>query len=184
MASNSPGFASAFESTWHDLRYARISRASPGCRFYCVAIAIIGLGIGASTTVFSVVNAILLRPLPFRDPQKLVWISNYDTGGLSGATTQVDYLLGFRAQNKSFSDLAAYFAFYGVGDNLLSGKRRAGAAQWRAGHSGEFLPSTGHSTADRALVQCGGMQMERTEGCSAGPRHMGKALQRGSSDRR
>ena len=40
---------------------------------------------------------------------------------LSGATTQVDYLLDMRAQNQSFSDLAAYFAFYGVGDNLLTG---------------------------------------------------------------
>ena len=90
--------------------------------FTTFAILIIGLGIGASTTVFSVVNAILLRPLPFRDPQQLAWISNFDTGGLSGATTQVDYLLDLRARNRSFSDLAAYFAFYGVGDNLLSGQ--------------------------------------------------------------
>jgi predicted permease len=121
MTSTPSSFGSALESTWHDLRYAfRGLRRDAG--FTAFAIAIIGLGIGASTTVFSVVNAILLRPLPFRDPQQLAWISNYDTGGLSGATTQVDYLLDFRAKNKSFSDLAAYFAFYGVGDNLLSGK--------------------------------------------------------------
>ena len=111
----------AIESTWHDLRYSlRLFRKDAG--FTAFALLIIGLGMGASTTVFSVVNAILIRPLPFRDPQSLVWISNYDTGGLSGATTQVDYLLDFRAQSRSFSDLAAYFAFYGVGDNLLSGQ--------------------------------------------------------------
>ncbi len=121
MASVSAGYRSAFESIRHDLRYAlRMLRRDAG--FTTFAILIIGLGIGASTTVFSVVNAILLRPLPFRDPQQLAWITNWDTGGLSGATTQVDYLLDFRKQAKSFSDLAAYFAFYGVGDNLLSGQ--------------------------------------------------------------
>lgn len=121
MKSITPGYRSAFESILYDLRYAfRMLRRDAG--FTTFAILIIGLGIGASTTVFSVVNAILLRPLPFRDPQQLAWISNFDTGGLSGATTQVDYLLDLRARNRSFSDLAAYFAFYGVGDNLLSGQ--------------------------------------------------------------
>ena len=108
------------ERVLHDLRYAfRMLRRDAA--FTTFAILIIGLGIGASTTVFSVVNAILLRPLPFRDPQRLAWISNFDRGGLSGATTQVDYLLDLRKQSQSFSDLAAYFAFYGVGDNLLTG---------------------------------------------------------------
>ena len=110
-----------FTGLRQDLAYAlRMLRRDAG--FTTFAILIIGLGIGASTTVFSVVNAILLRPLPFRDPQQLAWISNYETGGLSGATTQVDYLLDLRAKNQSFSDMAAYFAFYGVGDNMLSGK--------------------------------------------------------------
>jgi predicted permease len=81
----------------------------------------VGLGIGASATVFSVVDALLLRPLPFREPERLVWITNHDTGGLSGQTTQVDYLLDLREHNRSFADLAGYFAFYGVGDNLLTG---------------------------------------------------------------
>ena len=55
------------------------------------------------------------------EPERLVWISNYDTGGLSGATTQVSNLLDIRELNHSFSDLTGYFAFYGVGDNLLTG---------------------------------------------------------------
>jgi hypothetical protein len=44
--------------------------------FTAFTILIAGLGIGASSTVFSVVNALLLRPLPFRDPGRLVWITN------------------------------------------------------------------------------------------------------------
>ncbi len=103
-----------------DLRYTfRTLRRESG--FAVLAILIAGLGIGASSTIFSVVNALLLRPLPFRDPGSLVWISNHDTGGLSGQTTQVGHLLDLREKNRSFSDLAAYFAFYGVGDSKLTG---------------------------------------------------------------
>lgn len=107
-------------SILQDLRYTfRTLRRDAG--FTTFAVLIVGLGIGASATVFSVVDALLLRPLPFREPERLVWITNHDTGGLSGATTQVDYLLDLRAHNQSYSDVAGYFAFYGVGDNLLSG---------------------------------------------------------------
>ena len=111
---------SLFDSVLQDLRYAfRTLRRDSG--FAAFAILIVGLGIGASATVFSVVDALLLRPLPFREPERLVWITNHDTGGLSGQTTQVDYLLDLREHNRSFADLAGYFAFYGVGDNLLTG---------------------------------------------------------------
>jgi len=110
-----------FESVLQDLRYTfRTLRRDAG--FTTFAILIVGLGIGASATIFSVVDALLVRPLPFRDPQQLVWLANHDTSGLSGQTTQVGHLLDLRAQSRSFSDLAAYFAFYGVGDNLLSGQ--------------------------------------------------------------
>jgi predicted permease len=111
-----------FDSVLQDLRYTfRTLRRDAG--FTTFAILIVGLGIGASSTVFSIVNALLLRPLPFRDPSRLVWIANHDeTGGLSGQTTQVGHFLDLRAQNQSFSDIAAYFAFYGVGDNKLTGQ--------------------------------------------------------------
>jgi predicted permease len=106
--------------TLQDLRYTFRTL----CRdrgFTTFAILIVGLGIGASATVFSVVDTLLLRPLPFRDPERLVWIANHDTSGLSGQTTQVGHLVDLRERNRSFSDMAGYFAFYGVGDNLLSG---------------------------------------------------------------
>jgi putative ABC transport system permease protein len=103
-----------------DLRYTfRTLGRDPG--FTTFAVLIVGLGIGASATVFSVVDTLLLRPLPFHEPERLVWIANHDTSGLSGQTTQVGHLLDLRERNRSFTDLAAYFAFYGVGDNLLSG---------------------------------------------------------------
>ena len=112
----------SLDSFLQDLRYTlRTLRRDAG--FTTFAILIVGLGIGASSTVFSIVNALLLRPLPFRDPSRLVWIANHDeTGGLSGQTTQVGHFLDLRAQNQSFSDVAAYFAFYGVGDNKLTGQ--------------------------------------------------------------
>ncbi len=110
----------ALDSILQDLRYTfRTLRRDSG--FTTFAILIVGLGIGASATVFSVVNTLLLRPLPFRDPDRLVWIANHDASGLSGQTTQVGHLLDLRERNQSFTDLAGYFAFYGVGDNLLSG---------------------------------------------------------------
>lgn len=58
-----------------DLRYAfRGMRRNTGFATFTILIA--GLGIGASSTVFSVVNALLLRPLPFPDPGRLIWMSN------------------------------------------------------------------------------------------------------------
>ena len=109
------------DSLLQDLRYAsRTLRRDAG--FTAFAILIVGLGIGASSTVFSVLNTLLLRPLPFQDPARLVWIANHDSAGLSGQTTQVNYLLDMRREARSFSALAAYFAFYGVGDNKLTGQ--------------------------------------------------------------
>jgi predicted permease len=102
-----------------DLRYAtRAMRRDTG--FTVFAILIVALGIGACATVFSVLNTVLVRPLPFREPDKLVWIQN--TGldeGLSAHTTQVDPFLDLKQHNNSYTDVAAYFAFYGVGDSLL-----------------------------------------------------------------
>ena len=111
----------ALNDLLQDLRYTvRTLRRDAG--FATFAILIAGLGIGASVTVFSVVNTLLLRPLPFAEPGQLVWLANRDTSGLSGQTTQVGHMLDLRERTKSLSAIAGYFAFYGVGDNLLSGK--------------------------------------------------------------
>lgn len=104
-----------------DLRYTfRSLRRDAGFAVFVVLIA--GLGIGASATVFTVVNTLLLRPLPFADPGQLVWIANRDSAGLSGQTTQVGHMVDLRARTRTLSAIAGYMAFYGVGDNLLSGR--------------------------------------------------------------
>ena len=111
-----------FPNLLQDLRYtARTLRRDAG--FAAFAILIAGLGIGASVTVFSVVNTLLLRPLPFARPSELVWIANRDTSGLSGQTTQVGHMLDLRERSQTLSAIAGYFAFYGVGDNLLQRPR-------------------------------------------------------------
>jgi predicted permease len=106
-----------------DLRYT-VRTLRRDLAFATFAVLIVGIGIGASSTIFSVVDTLLLRPLPFRDPANLVWLANQPESGandLSGQTIQVDYLLDLRERSKSFSELAAYFAFYGIGDANLIG---------------------------------------------------------------
>jgi predicted permease len=119
----SPSSGSSFADNFgRDVRYAlRTMRRDYG--FAIFAILIIGLGVGASCTIFSVVNTILVRPLPFKEPGRLVWMANHtdETNDMSGKTVQVNYLLEYRRRNHSFEDLAAYMAFYGTGDEKLIG---------------------------------------------------------------
>jgi predicted permease len=110
------------ECLQQDLRYSfRTMRKEPG--FTVFALLIVALGIGASTTVFSVLNTVLLRPLPFQDPAHLVWIANAPPEeGMSAQTLQVLPFLSLKERNHSFVDMAAYFAFYGTGDSKLQVK--------------------------------------------------------------
>ena len=103
-----------------DLRYTfRILRHNPG--FSAFTILIVGLGIGASSTIFAVVNTLLLRPLPFSDARHLVWISNLADDRVSEWSVQVGHFLDLREQTRSFSDLAAYATFSQAGDAKISG---------------------------------------------------------------
>jgi predicted permease len=89
-----------------DLAYGlRYLRANPG--FALAAVLTLALGIGASTTIFGVANAVILRPLPFRAPEELVriWETNPATDDFSASDPNY---LDWRARNKSFADLAAY----------------------------------------------------------------------------
>ena len=110
------------ETLLQDLRYT-LRLLKRDAAFAAFAVLIAGLGIGASCTIFSVVNTLLLQPLPFKDPARLVWLNNQSgANDLSGQTIQVGYLLDLRERAQSFSDIAGYFAFYGIGDTNLIGQ--------------------------------------------------------------
>jgi len=81
--------------------------------FFAFATAIIGLGVGASTAVFSVVNPLLLQPLPFEDPGRLAWVPlNAEGVGLSAVTSRTSNLRDFRELSRSFEELTGYNAFF------------------------------------------------------------------------
>ncbi len=119
---NGNGGTPLLENIQRDVRYA-VRTLWRDAGFALFAILIVGLGVGASCTIFSVVNTLLIRPLPFREPGRLVWIANHqdETNDMSGKTSQTDYLLDMRMKNQSYEDLAAYYAFYGLGDAKLIG---------------------------------------------------------------
>src|SRR5580700_6082653 len=91
--------------------------------FTLVAVFILALAIGANIGVFSVVNTLLLRPLPFPDSDELVWIAPPPTScGLSCATYSADAYEEFRDQSRAYQDVTGYEAFT-TSDNLrLTGR--------------------------------------------------------------
>ena len=89
-----------------DIRYGiRGLARHPG--FTAVAVITLALGIGANSAIFSVVNAVLLKPLPFNDPEHLVWL--WDTAPqFANIPTSLPDFLGWKEQNRSFEHLAAF----------------------------------------------------------------------------
>lgn len=90
-----------------DLKHAlRMFRESPG--FTATAVAALTLGIGVNTAIFSVVNAVILKPLPFDEPDRVVQIVNSRDGNPAGGAASPAKFMHYRAQTDVFEDVAAY----------------------------------------------------------------------------
>jgi putative ABC transport system permease protein len=97
---------------WQDLRYgARMLRRNPG--FAIVAILTLAIGIGANAVIFSVVNGVLLRPLPFPDSKRIVtvWETDANRNVVHGTASAAE-LLDWQDLNHSFQDLSGWRALY------------------------------------------------------------------------
>ena len=153
---------------WQDLRYgARMLARNPG--FTAVAVLTLALGIGANTAIFSVVNAVLLRPLPYPDPDRVVRIEEhhekFGRANLTGAT-----FLDLREQNQAFSHTTAfrYFPYSLTGEGppeSVVGTRvaegffavlRIGPLYGRAFQREEF-----HTGADQVVILSHGLWQRR-----------------------
>lgn len=109
------------ECIW-DTRYTfRKLGRDPG--FTAVSISILSLAIGANVAVFSVVNTLLLRPLPFPNSEQLVWIAPPPQKcGISCATYSADAYDEFRLESRSYQDITGYEAFTSADNLRLSGR--------------------------------------------------------------
>ena len=132
----------ALDILMQDLRYTlRTLRRDLGFTF--IAVLILALGIGANIAVFSVVDTLMLRPLPFHDPARLLWIGpKVFDGNWSAATYSIDAWQELRERNRSYQDVAGYFAFSSA-DNLKL-----------MGH-GEPRPATGIMVTDNFFQTLG-----------------------------
>lgn len=143
-----------------DAKYAL--RAVRRDRDFGVAAAlVIGLGVGATTAVFSVMRPLLLQPLPFPDAERLVVIDNDAGEGMSGITSRTSNLRDLSERVRSFEGLAGYNAFFAQGSYNLRGvgepERLIGA-----GITHDFLDVLGVTLAH-------GRDFEEQEGLWEGP---------------
>ena len=177
-----------WDTVRQDIRYT-LRRLRHDAAFSLAAILIIGLGVGANTAIFSVVNSLLFRPLSFRDSQRLVWIANAGAGGdggLSSVTSRVANYLDWKHMNRSFESLSAYFAFFDYGSYDMVGQGEperligVGVAQDFLGFLG-IQPALGRGFVDEEAKWNGTPAMILTHGLwqrrfASDPRVIGRTV--------
>ncbi|HYM13375.1 MAG TPA: ABC transporter permease [Bryobacterales bacterium] len=130
---------------WQDLRYsARLLAKSPG--FTVVAVMTLALGIGANTAIFSIVNAVLLRPFPYKDPSRLVMLSEVEWKSGHTSSVSLANLADWNNQSAAFEDVAtSRFQFF----NLASRPGRSGEPEEFLGYrvSPSLFPALGVEAA-------------------------------------
>ncbi len=131
------------ETFWKDFRYSlRMLRNRPV--FTAITSLSLALGIGANSAIFSVVNAVLMRPLPYREPERLVMIwENHFKSGRDRARVAPDNFLEWRKNNRVFEDIAAVVA---LDQKTLSGAGEPEQVQFHQ-VSSNFFPLLGVQAA-------------------------------------
>jgi putative ABC transport system permease protein len=133
------GAAHIIETFVQDIRYGlRQLRRNPG--FTAVVVLTLGLGIGANSAIFSVVNAVVLRPLPYSHSDRLVWIAESIPALKSEVVTGGDYV-DWQDQNHTLDRIAAYDTVYR--GSLSEGAGSAGSADFNL--TGRGTPARVHS---------------------------------------
>ena len=135
------GGAHGVNSLWQDIRYgARVLKKQPG--FTAIAILILTLGIGANTAIFSVINAVVLKPLPYSSPDRLVmlWerrLPDANSRGFEQEMVTPPNLADWKAQQHSFTDLAFW-----TGDTEMNLVTPSGSEKARCSYVSSSLFST------------------------------------------
>jgi len=140
------------QTLWQDVRYGlRMLAKNPG--FSAIAILTLALGIGANTAIFSVVNAVLLRPLPFREPDGLVQIWHTPPPasfpGIPTFAVSPANFLDWRNQSRAFEGMSAY----GFGRYTLTGTGHPEAVRMVAVTSGFFSILRAQPLLGRTFLQ-------------------------------
>ncbi|MCA1838224.1 MAG: ABC transporter permease, partial [Actinobacteria bacterium] len=167
---------------WQDLRYGlRMLVKNPG--FTAVAVIALALGIGANTAIFSVVNTVLLRPLPYKDPERLVMVfEDSRAHGFPRDTPTAANYIDWRDQNHVFESMAAIagasFNLTGVGDpERITGYRVSASLFPMLGVSPQlgrwFTPDEDQAGANRVLIMSHRLWQRRFGG---DPNIVGRAL--------
>jgi len=143
------GWESQVEAWWQDLRFAaRMLRKAPG--FSVVAVFILAVGIGANSAIFSVIQAVTLRPLPYKNPKGLVLLTD-SQDPVSGAFLFKD-IKSFKSVSRSFADIAAYYRDSGFSRVILTEGRRGTRIRSRGICIRQFLPGDGSCTSSGTRV--------------------------------
>jgi len=132
------------QTLWQDVRYGlRMLAKNPG--FTTIAVLTLALGIGANTAIFGVVNAVLLRPLPFEESDRLVdiWHTPPQASfpGIPTFTVSPANFLDWRARSQGFEGMAAY----GFGRYTLTGTGHPEAVQMCAATNGFLFHFAGQA---------------------------------------
>ena len=152
-----------------DVRYAiRQLRRTPS--FAAAAILTLAIGIGANSAIFSVVNAVVFRPLPFRQPASLVSVESMSVRG-TPRPTSLSYFTFFEFRRAGVFDRIVCYRDFGADPD----RRRSARSARRADRLMGFVRPSGRSTPPRARVSSVGRGTRRTR-CRLEPRCLADAL--------